>query len=62
MYLLFWNLLLTEINGTQSILQIAGLGLDASAAKLGDIVLFLFPNERDNIVEEVKIKASIFVN
>ena len=37
----------------------AGLALDASAAKLGALVLF-FQNEQDNVIEEAKIKAVNF--
>jgi len=51
--------MLTEIHDMQNILQMAGLGWDASAAKLGALPLFM-QNEWDNIVEEAKIKAAIF--
>ena len=46
--------MLTEIHDMQNILQMAGLGWDASAAKLGARPLFM-QNEWDNIVEEAKI-------
>ena len=46
--------MLTEIHDMQNILQMAGLGWDASAAKLGALPLFM-QNEWDNIVEEAKI-------
>ena len=56
-YLFFWKPILTEMNDMQEILQTAGL--DASAAKLGALVLFL-QNEWDNVIEEAKIKAADF--
>ena len=58
-YLVFWKLVLVEINHGQKFLQISGLGLDACVVKLESLGTF-FQEERQNLVEEAKNKAMDF--
>ena len=58
-YLAFWHPVLKEINDAQIFLQARGLGLDCCATKLGALVL-LCQEERENVVETAKTKATSF--
>ena len=58
-YLVFWKLVLVEINHGQKFLQISGLGLDSCFVKLENLGTF-FQEERQNLVEEAKNKAMDF--
>ena len=58
-YLALWHPVLKEVNDAQIFLQTRGLGLDCCATKLGALVL-LCQEERENVVETAKTKATSF--
>ena len=58
-YLNFWNPVLKEINDSQIFLQTRGLGSDYCETKVRALENFCF-EQRENIVESAKIKATSF--